>query len=172
MPYLANVVRAPGDPKILSSGPSSISGTDRLGWALGWFSLGLGVLELVAPSRITRMLGIAGQEGVIQAYGAREIGAGMLTLSTERTVGLWARVAGDGLDVATLAAALSPRNPKSRNVRWAIAIVVGVTLLDAISVHAQVLRHARTEGGAQTYKDRSGFPQGVKKARGVARKTS
>src|SRR5947209_1858593 len=101
MTYLSNIVRSQGDPRVISSGPSSLSGWDSLGRALGWFSICLGAVELLAPRRITRALGMEGHETLVQAYGAREIGSGLLALSTERTTGLWARVAGDGLDVTT-----------------------------------------------------------------------
>jgi hypothetical protein len=42
---------------------------------------------------------------LVRAYGAREIGSGILSLSVDRQTGLWSRVAGDGLDVATLMSA-------------------------------------------------------------------
>lgn len=170
MSYIANIVRSPGDPKILVSGQSSLSTADHLGRALGWFSLGLGVLELVAPRRVTRALGMEGREGLVQAYGAREIGTGMVTLSTERRTGLWARVAGDALDIATLSTGLDRRNPQNKNVKWALAMVVGVTLLDVASVQAQAVRHARKNNVQRTQRNLSGFPQGVEKARGAARK--
>src|SRR5205085_11394682 len=102
MNYISNIARSEGDPKILHSGPSSLTVPDRLGKALGWFSLGLGLVELLAPHHITRALGMEGQEALVRAYGAREIGSGMLSLSTEKSLGLWSRVGGDGIDLATL----------------------------------------------------------------------
>src|SRR3954454_5128320 len=100
--YIGNLVRSEGDPKVLRSGPSSLGTSDQLARALGWFSLGLGIAEIVAPRRFTRALGMEGSEGLVRAYGAREIAAGMMTLSPDKTVGLWSRVAGDGLDILTL----------------------------------------------------------------------
>jgi hypothetical protein len=35
-----------------------------MGRFLGWFSIGLGVVELCAPRRITRALGIKGNEAL------------------------------------------------------------------------------------------------------------
>ncbi len=167
--YLTNIVRSEGDPKIISSGPSSLSGSDQVGRFLGWFSLGLGALELFAPRRITQALGAEGSETLVQAYGVREIAAGMLTLSTERTAGLWARVAGDGLDIATLSMALDERNPKRQNVGLAIAMVVGVMVLDIVAAQSNTVRYQRDENGRRQYQDRSGFPQGLEKARGAAK---
>jgi hypothetical protein len=56
-----------------------LGAADRLGRALGWFSIGLGVTELLAPRLITRALGMQGSEGLVRAYGAREIGSGLLS---------------------------------------------------------------------------------------------
>jgi hypothetical protein len=95
-----------------------LGAADRLGRALGWFSIGLGVTELLAPRLITRALGMQGSEGLVRAYGAREIGSGLLSLSLEKGAGLWSRVAGDGLDIATLLNAYRPNNPRRDNVGW------------------------------------------------------
>src|SRR5215208_6410625 len=102
MNYLSNLTRPAGDPRVIRSGPSSLSGADRLSRVLGWFSLGLGLAELLAPRRITMALGMQGNETLVRAYGAREIGSGILSLSVDKNTGLWSRVAGDGLDLATL----------------------------------------------------------------------
>src|SRR3954454_14162447 len=99
MTYISNITRSEGDPKVLRSGPSSLGPSDQLAKALGWFSLGLGLAELVAPHAITRALGMQGKEGLIRAYGAREILAGVVSLSPDKQAGLWSRLAGDGLDI-------------------------------------------------------------------------
>src|SRR3954462_7853181 len=93
---VSNIARSHGDPKVISTGPSSLGASDRMARNLGWFSIGLGVLEILAPERVTRTFGMEGREGLIRAYGFREVAAGMLTLSTEKKTGLWSRVARDG----------------------------------------------------------------------------
>jgi hypothetical protein len=169
MTYLSNIVRSEGDPKIIESGPSSQATADKLAKALGWFSIGLGLAELFAARRFTRALGMEGHETLVRAYGAREIGAGIMVLSTEKQTGLWSRVAGDGLDIATLMTAMRPDNPKRGNVEAALAMVVGVTLLDIAAASAFSVRHGRGRGKARSFRDRTGFPQGVEAARGAAR---
>src|SRR5688500_8252444 len=99
------IMRSPGDPKVLRSGKSSLTGADSLTRFLGWFRLGLGIVELAAPGRITKALGMEGKEKLVRAYGMREIAAGVPTLSFDRRVGLTSRIAGDFLDLATLAPA-------------------------------------------------------------------
>jgi len=173
MPFLTDitskVARSEGDPKIISTGPSSLSASDKLGKALGWFSFGLGLAELVAPRQITRALGMEGKETLVRAYGAREIGAGMLCLSIDKQVGLWNRVAGDGIDIATLLTGMRSDNPKRDNVMLALAVVLGVTALDVIAAQATTARHRRNRGEQRGYGDRSGYPKGIRHSRGAAK---
>ncbi|WP_349509735.1 hypothetical protein [Bradyrhizobium sp. ORS 285] len=139
---------------------------------LGWFSLGLGALEMLAPQRVTRALGMEGQEGLVRAYGAREIASGVLSLSTEKKTGLWSRVAGDGLDLATLMGGLHPDNPKKGNVALALLMVGGIALLDLATAKEVSARHTPLAGSRRKYNDRSGYPKGIAASRGIgARKT-
>ena len=77
MASIANLVRSEGDPKILESGPSSVYPEDRVAKSLGCFSIGLGIAEILAAARLTRMLGMEGAERVVQTFGAREIASGI-----------------------------------------------------------------------------------------------
>src|ERR1700761_1031378 len=161
MTYFSKLVRSDGDPRIIRGGPSSLTASDRLGKALGWFSLGLGLIELLAPHRITRALGMEGHEALVRAYGAREISSGVLSLSTEKSLGLWSRVGGDGIDIATLMTALRDDNPKKQNVATAIAMVAGITLLDVVAAQGTRVNHRRISGDRHVYRQRTGFPSGV-----------
>jgi hypothetical protein len=165
---IAGVARSPGDPKVVATGPSSLTGPDSLARALGWFSLGLGLTELVAARRITRALGLRGKEGLVRAYGVREIAAGIPTLSVDRQIGLASRIAGDALDLVALAPALRARNRKRRNAVVAAASVVAITILDGIALAAVRTRHRR-DGARRDYRARSGLPRGIAASRGLAR---
>jgi hypothetical protein len=172
MTYIANIsniARSKGDPKVLSSGPSSLDMTDRLARGLGWFSIALGLTELLAPRSLTRALGMEGSETLVRAYGMREIGAGIMTFSPDRGLVLQSRVAGDALDIATLLTALRADNPKRDNVAIALAMVLGVTLLDIAGAQAVRTSQRRSNRPQPTYRDRSGFPKGLEHARGAAR---
>lgn len=106
---------------------------ETLADAIGWFSIARGTAEIAAPGRLARWLGMEGTENVLRLYGLREIGKGVAILSNRRPAGwMWARVAGDFLDLATLASGLTPDNPKRANVVTAMAAVAGVTVLDVI----------------------------------------
>jgi hypothetical protein len=99
--------------------------------ALGWFSIALGVAELVAPGAIKHKVGTPGPKGLLQSYGAREIASGLAILSSENPVRMvWSRVAGDMLDLATLVPALSKDNPHRTGGSAAFAFVVAAMALD------------------------------------------
>ena len=66
-----------------------------------------------------------------RAYGLREIGAGLgILLSEDPTPWVWARVAGDALDLASLAPALDRDNPERSVAAGAFANVALITALD------------------------------------------
>jgi hypothetical protein len=110
-----------------------IGNGEMLAHSLGWFSIGLGMVELLATERLARWLGAEDRTDLIRAYGIREIGTGIAVLSKRRPAeGIWARVAGDGLDLSTLATGLVPRNRNRGNVAIAMAAVAGVTALDVL----------------------------------------
>lgn len=173
MKLIANMSRQKGDPRILRGGPGSLGAADRLARALGWFSIGLGVAQMLAPRRMTRALGMRGQEGLMRAYGAREVVSGVLALSVDPSVGLRSRIVGDAVDAATLLTALRPGNPKRDNVMLALAAVAGIAVLDVLADRALTARHGREQPRRPRrvtahIGDRSGFPQGLARARGAA----
>lgn len=169
MPFLSNITRSEGDPKVLRPGPSSLGSSDRLARNLGWLSIGLGLAELFAATTITRALGMHGKENLVRAYGVREITSGFMTLSVDKQAGLASRIAGDALDIVTLASALRPDNHKRENVALALAMVAGITLADIIATTTSTVRHSSSRGQRRSYGDRSGFPRGVEASRGAAR---
>lgn len=167
---LTHIARSKGDPRIERKGPSSLTGPDRLARALGWFSVGLGIAELVAPGRIARTLGLEDKEKLIRAYGARELASAVPTLSIDKPVGLASRIAGDALDLGTLATGLKRDNPQRRNAAIATALIAGITLLDVVAYTGVKAAHRRAPGSGRDYSDRSGLPRGAQASRGLARR--
>jgi len=165
---LSGAARSPGDPKVIETGPSSLQPADRAGRVLGWVSMGLGLTELFAPKLLTRWLGMEGKEGLVMAYGAREIASGVMCLSVNNDYGAWSRVGGDMVDLATLAAAYRDDNPKKGNVGIAMALVTGIAVADAVTAQAIRALHDRKGELVRDYSDRSGFPKGVGYSRGKA----
>lgn len=110
---------------------------DSLATGLGWFSIGLGVAQIVAPRGMSRLIGVKDTDGntaVMRAVGMREIAAGIGLLSDPKPTGFAvARVAGDVMDLAMLANALNtPENNRGRTA-LATAAVLGVGLLDVLA---------------------------------------
>ena len=100
---------------------------------LGWFSLALGLLEVTAPRAIARNLGIPGGAALVRGYGLRELIAGGAIFGKPwSSFGPWSRVAGDAMDLATLAMALNPANRKRGAAAIATVLVAGVTALDVM----------------------------------------
>jgi hypothetical protein len=167
--HFSNIVRTKSDPKIIAAGPSLKRPQDQLARALGWFSIGLGVVELFAPRRVTETLGMEGRETLVRAFGMREILAGIMSLSVDKNAGLWARVGGDGLDAAALLSGLTPNNPRKGNIALALLMVGGIAMLDYRA--AQDTRPQRPPRNARRklYPNRSGFPKGIESIRTAAR---
>ena len=104
---------------------------DALADGLGWFSIALGAVEVLAPETLDEWLGVGDHRTVTRLYGLREIGVGVGILMSENpTPWLWARVAGDALDLASLAPALERGNPQRHVAATAVANVALVTALD------------------------------------------
>jgi uncharacterized membrane protein len=108
---------------------------DPLTQSLGWFSIGLGAAELLAPQAIARAIGIDDDEHktLLRAYGLRELVAGVGILSRPKpTYWMWNRVLGDVMDLAFLGKAMrSSRTDKGKLTAAAVA-VLGVTALDIL----------------------------------------
>lgn len=106
-------------------------GVDPLATSVALLSVGIGLATFLAPRRIADGLGMSEQQSLIRAYGVREFTTGLgLLAGQERSPWLTARVGGDMLDLATLAPALRPANPKRANAWLAVAAVIAVSLLD------------------------------------------
>src|SRR5579871_629218 len=166
--YLSNLVRSKGDPKVVRSGPGSLTSVDYLVRALGWFSIGLGAIELLAPARLTRPLGMRGKEDLVRAYGAREIASGVVSLSVEKQAGLYSRIAGDGLDFATLLAETRTNNRRKGNVTLALLMIGGIACLDYFAARGLRQQHDPSRGSRRIYSERSGFPKGLEAAKQFA----
>jgi hypothetical protein len=114
----------------------SINRADKsLTTGLAIFSLGLGLVELIAPRFLARAIRIDVKPGLMRAFGLREIATGIGMLARPGSaVGPSARVAGDVMDMTVLAKA-----PRAQigggTTRLAVAVmaVTGVAALDLLA---------------------------------------
>jgi uncharacterized membrane protein len=125
---------------------------ERIAKGLGWFSIGLGAAEVLAPGTVARLIGISDDDrnrNMLRSplYGMRELAAGAGILTQSNPSGwLWGRVAGDLMDLSSLAAASrSDRNDRTK-LGIATVSVLGVTALDIAC--AQRLSRTETANGA------------------------
>ena len=118
---------------------------------LGWFSIGLGAAEIFAGQEIGRALGMEEKTWLFRVFGVREAAAGVAILAMGNPkAGVWARVAGDVLDLAALGSGFTEDNPKKQNLAVAFATVAGITALDYWC--AKRLGSARPHGSIATHR--------------------
>jgi uncharacterized membrane protein len=106
---------------------------EDLARALGWFSIGLGVAEILAPRTVARLIGVRRPPGLFGFLGVREIASGVGILTQRRPASwLWSRVGGDIMDLALLSLALATHRRTQGRIAAATAAVAGVTALDLL----------------------------------------
>ena len=138
---------------------------------LGWFSLGLGLAELLAPRQLSRGAGIRQNKSLLQGYGLREIVTGLgILLSQNPRPWIWGRVAGDVLDVATVAATADPKKPARLGISTLALLGAGLTDLYAAVASTSKPPRASAFTGTKDYRSRSGFPRPAAQMRGAALK--
>jgi hypothetical protein len=106
--------------------------TEALAKGLGWFSIGLGLVEVCASRTLARVIGLGEHHpALLPLLGLREIATGVGILATRRPTGwMWARVAGDAVDLTLLGTALAADDSETERVAAATAAVAGVTAAD------------------------------------------
>lgn len=133
--------------------PESQSPYERLAIGLGCFSIGLGLAEVMKPGAVAQLAGVADDDrnrSLLRSpfYGLRELTAGVGILSQRQPAGwMWSRVAGDMLDIGTLAAAYRSGTSDKKKVSTALAAVIGVTALDLVC--AAKLSGASSSSGSE-----------------------
>jgi len=125
----------------------------RLAEGLGYASLGLGAVQVVAPRVVAWLTGTRpsqAHKSVMRAVGLRElaVGAGLLSANTT-SPWLWARAAGDVMDLAMLGSGLASKRVGRRRRVLAITAVAGATALDVVAGR-QISAAEGTSGDSST----------------------
>jgi uncharacterized membrane protein len=117
-----------------------VSAPETRALGLGWFSVGLGLAQLIAPRQVAQLIGIDDDERTcltLRAIGVRELVCGVGLLSETRPAAwAWARAVGDVMDLALLGYAWKDDLPSAERALTIAGGVVGVTLLDAQTAYA------------------------------------
>jgi len=99
------------------------------------FSVALGLSELTVPDRVAGLIGLRDRQQtrwVLRALGVREILTGLGILAHREAAGpLWARVAGDAMDLGLLGGSFRAKGANKGRLIASTAAVAGVTLADA-----------------------------------------
>jgi len=119
----------------------------RLALVLGWFSIGLGAAQLLAPQRVSRLIGAGEHPFLMRMLGLRELASGIGILTQPRRAA-WtgARVAGDVMDLALLGNAMRNDGIRRSRLAAATAAVAGVTALDVACTAALARREGTGHG--------------------------
>jgi hypothetical protein len=118
----------------------------KLGLGLGVFSIGLGLLEVAAPGRIARWLGVdeRSSKKIVGLFGGRELLAGaMLLRGPAVSTNAWNRVVGDAMDLGALGLAFS-RSDRKGAVAGALGFVAGATIIDILAARGLARETGRT----------------------------
>lgn len=88
----------------------------------------------MVPTTVAKSIGLKGRSTWLRLFGLREIASGIGILTQRRpTPWLWARVAGDALDLATLGSRFASHKVQRGRLGAAAAAVAGVAALDVLA---------------------------------------
>jgi hypothetical protein len=154
------------------SGPTnerSMTPAMRAARLLGWASFAIGAAELLAPKKVARTVGLSEEQSAfVRTCGARQMATGVGAHSVYPVPALWARFAGDLLDLGALAvAARRSAGGRNRGAWLGMGAMLGIAVLDAVVAGRLAAETREGKGKRQDYSGRSGFPQGVVAARGA-----
>ena len=115
---------------------------DSLARALGWFGVGLGAVQVLAPRSFGRSIGVDAPPWLVRLIGLREIASGAGILA-QREPAPWieARATGDLMDLVLLGLAYNSRSANRERVAAAVAMTAGITALDVL--YGALLERAR-----------------------------
>lgn len=108
--------------------------THRTARGFGWFSIALGLAEVLATRKMARAVHLDHRPGLLRMFGMREMATGAALLSRRnRAPWMWARVAGDVMDLFALGSAFRGQRRGRGRIGAALAAVAGVTALDVLT---------------------------------------
>ncbi len=129
----------------------------RLSQVLGWGSVGCGLGLLTFADGIGRLFGARRRSGLVRALGVRDvlIGMGLLTQRDPRPW-LWARVAGEVMDLSLMGTTLEKRAGSSA---WRLASIAGGLGLALLDVYAATTASTGPSAGRVTLPEASFDPR-------------
>src|SRR4051794_30638940 len=132
---------------------------DETAAGLGYFSIALGIAELAMPRAMRRAAGIDASDALVRGYGIREVATGVAILMThDATPWIWGRVAGDALDIATVAFAPPDWRGGDRKKPWALGVLAAVTAVGLFFAFCPPPAKSRRRPSPPPYPHPTGLP--------------
>jgi hypothetical protein len=99
---------------------------------MGWFSVGMGLAQLLTPGLVGSLTGVRNNR-LLRLYGMRQLACGVGILNSEQPANwMWARVAGDVMDFATVLEGLASGDENRTDEAFtALLGVAAATITDA-----------------------------------------
>ncbi|MHC1763579.1 MAG: SRPBCC family protein [Verrucomicrobiia bacterium] len=129
---------------------------EQMARCLGWFSIGLGVAQIIAPRAVARLVGLGPrQQYLMRMIGLRELTSGLGILTQRRPAGwVWSRVGGDALDLALLTASRAANGGDAGRLTAASAAVAGIAALDVLC-SKELTREPKAGGDGAVHVEKS-----------------
>lgn len=113
-------------------GPTGQDG--RLTTALAWFSIGLGLVQLLVPGTVAKVSGLPAGPAIMRVLGARDMALAVgLINSRNAAIWQWAKVAGDAMDLVALGIAARTSPARKRRLAKTALLLAGMAALDVIA---------------------------------------
>ena len=113
--------------------PFDHDNAERLSHRLGWISLGIGLAGLFAPRQVAKLIGARPSNDLVRSIrlvAIREMAVGAIIFARPgRAWPIWARVAGDAVDLTLMSQAADDLDARRRLV-WATGAAAGLTAVD------------------------------------------
>ncbi|CDG85591.1 SRPBCC family protein [Janthinobacterium agaricidamnosum] len=107
---------------------------NQLSTMLGWLSIGIGLMQLLAPRRVARVTGLPASPLLLRVIGLREVACGIGLLNQRSSPAWnWSRVAGDAMDLTLLGVAAGGSGSARKRIAATAVMVAGVTALDVVA---------------------------------------
>jgi uncharacterized membrane protein len=104
---------------------------EQIARGLAWFSVGIGIAQILAPRAIAKISGVPVPPALVVACGVRELACG-IGLLTQDEAAPWvrARIAGDALDLAALGGGLLVPGADRRRIGVNAAVIGAIAAVD------------------------------------------
>src|SRR5690349_13122050 len=131
----------------ITNGRKNSSAMRKIAAGLGWFSVGMGVAEIVAPGAVSKLIGVKRKSSDTRWRGVRKLAAGIgLMQAPQSGMGLLTRAGANVLELSRMRSRSRRRGSNSGRAAIGLAALAGVAAIcvkqaRAAGTHAEPIRH-------------------------------